>query len=102
MSAESLSFEDCSFDMIVSCYLIWNLPHPQKAYQEFYRVLKPRAYGIPNGNAGKGFEVMEEIARRIPLSSVIRTGDYNPFNSSRKRFTAGVNTSYFFQIMVPG
>lgn len=41
MDAESLGFADGSFDAIVSRNLTWNLPHPESAYSEWARVLKP-------------------------------------------------------------
>lgn len=40
MNAEELHFDDNSFDAIVTRNLTWNLPHPQKAYREWLRVLK--------------------------------------------------------------
>ena len=40
MDAEKLSFEDESFDAVVTRNLTWTLPHPIEAYQEWYRVLK--------------------------------------------------------------
>ena len=41
MNAEALDFEDASFDVVVSRNLTWNLPHPDKAYAEWARVMKP-------------------------------------------------------------
>ena len=41
MNAEALDFADASFDVVVSRNLTWNLPHPDKAYAEWARVLKP-------------------------------------------------------------
>lgn len=41
MNAEELSFSDCSFDVIVSRNLTWNLPMPEQAYAQWVRVLKP-------------------------------------------------------------
>ncbi len=38
---QELGFEDETFDLIVSRNVIWNLEHPEKAYREMYRVLKP-------------------------------------------------------------
>lgn len=38
--AMNLSFEDRSFDVVVSRNLTWNLPDPKKAYGEWVRVLK--------------------------------------------------------------
>ncbi|SDB58552.1 class I SAM-dependent methyltransferase [Butyrivibrio sp. INlla16] len=40
MDAEKLSFEDESFDVIVTRNLTWTLPHPIDAYKEWFRVLK--------------------------------------------------------------
>jgi ubiquinone/menaquinone biosynthesis C-methylase UbiE len=39
--AESLDFEDDSFDVLVSRNLLWTLPHPEKALKEWRRVVKP-------------------------------------------------------------
>ena len=39
--AEALPFEDDSFDVVVSRNLVWTLPSPEKALEEWYRVLKP-------------------------------------------------------------
>ncbi len=106
MNAEALRFEDGRFDAVVSRNLTWNLPHPDGAYAEWARVLKPgglllnfdanwyaylfddkarAAYdrdrtasaeqGVWDQNLeaeGESFDVMEDIARRVPLSSVRR------------------------------
>ncbi len=42
MNAEAMTFADASFDVVVSRNLTWNLPHPEKAYAEWTRVLKPK------------------------------------------------------------
>lgn len=103
MNAEELSFPDASFDAVISRNLTWNLPHPDQAYAEWARVLKPgglllnfdanwyaylfdseamAAYdrdrvnsaerGIWDQNIGENFDVMEDIARRMPLSGTPR------------------------------
>lgn len=41
MDAEKLGFADASFDVVVSRNLTWNLPHPERAYAEWARILKP-------------------------------------------------------------
>ncbi len=41
MDAENLRFADRSFDAVISRNLTWNLPHPESAYAEWVRVLKP-------------------------------------------------------------
>jgi len=40
MDAQNLKFPDESFDVVISRNLTWNLEEPQKAYQEWLRVLK--------------------------------------------------------------
>ncbi len=40
MNAQELSFADESFDAIISRNLTWTLPDPEKAYKEWFRVLK--------------------------------------------------------------
>jgi len=103
MNAEALQFADSSFDVVVSRNLTWNLPHPERAYAEWCRVLAPgglllnfdanwyaylfdaaaeEAYlrdrrnsadlGLGDLNVGENFDVMEEIAQRVPLSAIRR------------------------------
>ncbi|MBE6909775.1 MAG: class I SAM-dependent methyltransferase [Ruminococcaceae bacterium] len=103
MNAEALTFADESFDVVLSRNLTWDLPHPEDAYREWHRVLKPgglllsfdanwyrylfdeqalagyeedrqnvAARGIRDEGVGENFDVMEDIARRIPLSRLLR------------------------------
>ena len=103
MNAEALTFPDGSFDVLLSRNLTWNLPHPETAYREWRRVLRPgglllnfdanwyhylfdehartgfdadreaaAAQGIDDQNVGERFDVMEDIARRVPLSRTMR------------------------------
>ena len=106
MNAEALELADESFDAVISRNLTWNLPHPDRAYREWARVLKPGglllnvdanwyaylfdgtardAYDRDRANSaeqgvwdqnigaeGENFDVMEDIARRVPLSAVCR------------------------------
>ena len=105
-NAEALDFGGDAFDVVLSRNLTWNLPHPDKAYAEWARVLKPgglllnfdanwyaylfdaeakAAYnrdrlnsareGVWDQNVegeGENFDVMEDIARRVPLSNIRR------------------------------
>lgn len=99
--AARLPFPDGTFDAVVSRWLVWNLPDPALAYKEWLRVLKPggrllvkdgnhyRHLSDPNyaalcaareqpaGHApkymkGSDPQVMEEIARTLPLSDKAR------------------------------
>jgi ubiquinone/menaquinone biosynthesis C-methylase UbiE len=44
--AESLPFEDGSFDLVVSKFLLWTLPHPSSAVQEWKTVLLSKKAGF--------------------------------------------------------
>lgn len=103
MNAEELTFPEESFDVIVSRNLTWNLPHTEKAYAQWNRVLKKgglllnfdanwynylfdaaaregydqdrqntAAKGLDDLNVGENYDIMEGIARRIPISAVLR------------------------------
>ena len=39
--AEQLPFSDASFDIAISRHLLWTLPHPEQAIDEWIRVLRP-------------------------------------------------------------
>lgn len=41
MDAEALAFGDGAFDVVVARNVTWNLPHPETAYGEWMRVLRP-------------------------------------------------------------
>jgi len=41
MDAQALEFPDNTFDVVISRNLTWNLEHPEVAYKEWTRVLKP-------------------------------------------------------------
>ena len=42
MDAQNLLYPDEAFDVVISRNLTWTLPAPEKAYAEWFRVLKPR------------------------------------------------------------
>ena len=41
MDAQELEYDDGSFDAVISRNLTWTLPEPERAYREWFRVLKP-------------------------------------------------------------
>jgi SAM-dependent methyltransferase len=41
MDAENPQYESESFDVLVTRNLTWTLPHLEKAYREWYRILRP-------------------------------------------------------------
>ena len=95
---EELPFEDETFDYIVSKSVVWNLEDPERAYSEWVRVLKPAGkLMICDGNYylkfhddkykkyreanpheqdyyGVDASVIDDIARDLPLSKVLRPG----------------------------
>ena len=46
MDVENLSFEDESFDCVVSTFVFCTVPHPSQGLQEVFRVLKPQGKAI--------------------------------------------------------
>jgi SAM-dependent methyltransferase len=103
MNAEDLCLPDDFYDVVVSRNLTWNLPHPEKAYSEWHRILRPGGLllnfdsnwygylfdetarekyeadransaelGLGDQNIGENFDVMEDIARSMPLSDIKR------------------------------
>lgn len=51
---ESLDFDDKSFDVVVSRWVLWTLIHPDKAIEEWMRVLKPGGYIYAFGSKEPG------------------------------------------------
>ena len=41
MDAQNLDYPEDSFDVVISRNLTWTLPNPERAYAEWFRVLKP-------------------------------------------------------------
>lgn len=56
MVAQNLEFPDGIFDVVITRNVTWNLEHPVRAYQEWYRVLK------------KGRSAAEFCRPTVPLS----------------------------------
>lgn len=44
MDAEQLEFPDASFDCVLCGFALWFFPHPYRALQEFFRVLRPGGF----------------------------------------------------------
>lgn len=94
MDAEQLAFPDETFDVVISRNLTWTLPHVERAYREWIRVLKKDGIllnfdanyglvdfadnsGLPQNHAHHAIddELMrecEEIKRQLPISSYSR------------------------------
>ena len=62
--AEHTGFPAQTFDMVVSRHLIWNLPHPDLAIEEWARVTKPGGIvGVINGTFAVNREHWDEPYR---------------------------------------
>ena len=81
MDAQALRFADNTFDMIVSRNVTWNLEHPDRAYYEWMRVLKPGG-GLLNFDANWYHHLFDEEKRaayeadRNKVSSLGMHDDY--------------------------
>ncbi len=67
--AESLPFEDESFDVVYSVDLLEHVPNPKKAIKEAYRVLRPNGRIIaitPNGDIGWLLELLDKLKLKLP------------------------------------
>ena len=63
MNAEELTFPDNSFDVLVTRNLTWNLCHPERAYTQWARVLKPDGL-LLNFDANWYSYLYDEAARK--------------------------------------
>lgn len=79
--AESLSYDDESFDLVINRHLLWTLPDPEKALREWNRVLKPHGMiavidglWFPESLSGKSRRFLSKLGiliseRRNPFKS---------------------------------
>jgi ubiquinone/menaquinone biosynthesis C-methylase UbiE len=83
--AEQLPFAPASFDLVISRHVLWTLPHPEAAIDEWLRVLRPggRLVVVDSQlDAGTGLPPTEN-ARTSREYAVI--GDQLPFLGGRSR-----------------
>jgi ubiquinone/menaquinone biosynthesis C-methylase UbiE len=81
--AEELPFDDNSFDIVVSRWVLWTLFHPEKAVNEWHRVLRPegRAYAFETPFIGKekGSQI-KRYSARLMMSIVERRNAWSNKN----------------------
>ena len=88
MDAQNLSFSDGYFDAVVTRNLTWNLEEPEKAYREWWRVLRKGGI-LLNFDAGwysylfnkKKAQEFEQSKRNVLDAGVF---DYNDYSQSDK------------------
>jgi ubiquinone/menaquinone biosynthesis C-methylase UbiE len=83
--AEQLPFASGSFDLVISRHVLWTLPHPEAAIDEWIRVLRPGGrLAVIDGQFDPGFLVQQrENARTSTEYAAI--GDQLPFLGGRPR-----------------
>lgn len=86
MDAQALTLPDNSFDAVVSRNLTWNLPDPEQAYREWFRVLKPggRLINFDADWYGYLFDDTKRIAVQQDRENVREEGctDYNAYSKA--------------------
>jgi phosphatidylethanolamine/phosphatidyl-N-methylethanolamine N-methyltransferase len=83
MDAEKLEFTDGSFDVVVAMYVVNTVPHPERALDEFLRVLRPGGELVIVNRVGaergprKVFEhAFQPFAKRLGWSSKFPWGRF--------------------------
>jgi ubiquinone/menaquinone biosynthesis C-methylase UbiE len=82
---EQLRFDPASFDLVISRHVLWTLPHPEAAIDEWKRVLRPggRLVIIDSQLDGGSTPPTAQNARTSPEYAAI--GDRLPFLGGRPR-----------------
>jgi ubiquinone/menaquinone biosynthesis C-methylase UbiE len=83
--AEQLPFAPASFDLVISRHVLWTLPHPEAAIDEWKRVLRPggRLVVVDSQLDGGATPPAAQNARTSPEYAAI--GDRLPFLGGRPR-----------------
>lgn len=82
MDAEQLEFEAASFDVVVAQYVLTAVPNPERALDEFARVLRPGGEIVINTRIGAGAGLRGTIEKALmPLTS--RLGFRTEFSRAR-------------------
>ncbi len=89
MDAEQLTFPDGSFDVVVAQYVVTAIPNPEKALDEFVRVVRPGGEIILTSRIGAGSGLRGTVERLLmPVTS--RLGWRTEFSWGRyERWAAG-------------
>jgi ubiquinone/menaquinone biosynthesis C-methylase UbiE len=83
--AEQLPFPPASFDLAISRHLLWTLPHPEAAIDEWIRVLRPGGrLVVIDGRFNPGF-LVESSQNARTSAEYAAIGDRLPFLGGRLR-----------------
>jgi ubiquinone/menaquinone biosynthesis C-methylase UbiE len=84
--AERLPFASASFDLVVSRHLLWTLPHPEAAIDEWIRVLRPRGrLVVVDGQFDAGALTRPPAGSARASVEYAAIGDRLPFLGGRPR-----------------
>ena len=83
--AEQLSFPAASFDLVISRHVLWTLPHPEAAIDQWMRVLRPggRLVVVDSLLDAGAMPPVAQNARTSPEYAAV--GDHLPFLGGRPR-----------------
>src|SRR5215831_1125979 len=83
--AEALRFPDASFDLVMTRHVLWTLPHPEGAIDEWLRVLRPGGrLVVIDGQFDPGF-LVEPSHNARTSAEYAGIGDRLPFLGGRPR-----------------
>ena len=83
--AEQLPFPPRSFDLAISRHLLWTLPHPEAAIDEWIRVLRPGGrLVVVDGQFDPGF-LVEPSQNARSSAEYLAIGERLPFLGGRPR-----------------
>jgi len=83
--AEQLPFASGSFDLVVSRHVLWTLPHPEEAIDDWIRVLRPGGrLAVIDGQFDPGFLTHQRENARAS-AEYTEIGDRLPFLGGRPR-----------------
>lgn len=77
--AEKLDFDDASFDVVYNRHLLWTLSHPEKALQEWKRVLTKEGQVIIIDGDWRNTSINSRLERLVSGMGVLFTQRKNPW-----------------------
>src|SRR5258706_11213679 len=83
--AERLPFASASFDLVISRHLLWTLPHPEAAIDEWIRVLRPRARLVVVDGQFDAGALTQPAGSARSSQEYAAIGDRLPFLGGRSR-----------------
>lgn len=80
MDGQNLSFDDCSFDWVISLNVLEHVPNPAKYLQECYRVMRPEGRGFfswyPLWSGATGHHIHSDMVSRMSQKLELEPFDY--------------------------